>query len=50
MVQSHDGSFRSVVEKGDALLAAVDYPSIKEKMNRLQRDFCDLCKTAMVRT
>lgn len=50
MVQSHDGSIRSVVEKGDALLASVHYPSIRDKMNRLKRDYSDLCNTAMVRT
>lgn len=50
MVQSHDGSVRSVVEKGDALLASVHYPSIRDKMNRLQRDYAELCKRAMVRT
>ncbi|XP_039981880.1 nesprin-1-like isoform X3 [Xiphias gladius] len=47
MVQSHDGSIRSVVEKGDALLASVHYPSIRDKMNRLQRDYTELCKRAM---
>ncbi|KAG7239212.1 hypothetical protein INR49_029965 [Caranx melampygus] len=47
MVQSHDGSVRSVVEKGDALLASIHYPSIREKMNRLQRDYAELCKRAV---
>ncbi|XP_029965559.1 nesprin-1 isoform X1 [Salarias fasciatus] len=47
MVQSHDGSIRSVVEKGDALLASVHYPSIRDKMNRLQKDYAGLCHTAM---
>ncbi|XP_071335456.1 nesprin-1 isoform X2 [Trachinotus anak] len=47
MVQSHDGSIRSVVEKGDALLASVHFPSIRDKMNRLQRDYTELCKRAM---
>ncbi|XP_074471039.1 nesprin-1-like isoform X4 [Sebastes fasciatus] len=46
MVQSHDGSIRSVVEKGDALLASVHYPSIREKMNRMQRDYTELGHTA----
>lgn len=50
MVQSHDGAVRSVMEKGDALLASVHYPSIRDKMSRLQRDYSELCKTAMVRT
>lgn len=50
MVQSHDGSIRSVVEKGDALLASVHYPSIRDKMNRLKKDYAGLCNTAMVRT
>lgn len=49
MVQSHDGSIRSVVEKGDALLTMVRYPSVRDKMNRLQRDYTDLCGAAMVR-
>lgn len=49
MVQSHDGSIRSVVEKGDALLASVHYPSIRDKMNRLKKDYTELCDTAMVR-
>lgn len=48
MVQSHDESIRSVVEKGDALLASVHYPSIREKMNRMQRDYTELCHTATV--
>ncbi|XP_047184446.1 nesprin-1 isoform X2 [Scophthalmus maximus] len=47
VVQSHDGSVRSVVEKGDALLSSVHYPSIRDKMNRLQRDYTELCKRAM---
>lgn len=47
MVQSHDGSVRAVLEKGDALLASVHYPSIRDKMNRLQKDYTDLCNTAM---
>ncbi|XP_031731325.1 nesprin-1 isoform X8 [Anarrhichthys ocellatus] len=46
MVQSHDESIRSVVEKGDALLASVHYPSIREKMNTMQRDYTELCHTA----
>lgn len=49
MVQSHDGSIRSVVEKGDTLLASVHYPSIRDKMNRLKKDYTELCNTAMVR-
>ncbi|CAL9692474.1 unnamed protein product [Knipowitschia caucasica] len=47
VVQSHDGSVRAVVEKGDALLASVHYPSVRDKMNRLHKDYCDLCNTAM---
>ncbi|XP_077366762.1 nesprin-1 isoform X9 [Festucalex cinctus] len=46
MVQSHDGSIRSVVEKGDALLASVHYPSVRDKMNRLHKDYTDLCNMA----
>lgn len=48
MVQSHDGAVRSVMERGDALLASVHYPSIRDKMSRLQRDYSELCKTATV--
>ncbi|CAJ1078482.1 nesprin-1 [Xyrichtys novacula] len=48
MVQSHDGSIRSVVEKGDALLSSVHYPSIRDKMTRLKRDYSELCNAAMV--
>ncbi|XP_028460256.1 nesprin-1 isoform X2 [Perca flavescens] len=47
MVQSHDGSIRSVVEKGDALLASVHYPSIRDKINRMQKDYTEICRTAM---
>lgn len=50
MVQSHDGSIKSVVEKGDALLASVHYPSIRDKMNRLKKDYTELCNAALVRT
>lgn len=50
MVQSRDGSIRSVMEKGDTLLASVHYPSVRDKMHRLQRDYTALCKAAMVRT
>lgn len=50
MVQSHDGSIRSVVEKGDALLSSVHYPSIRDKVTRLKRDYTELCNTAVVRT
>ncbi len=38
------------MEKGDALLASVHYPSIRDKMNRLKKDYAGLCNTAMVRT
>lgn len=49
MVQSQDGSIRSVMEKGDALLSSVHYPSIRDKMHRIQKDYTALCNTAMVR-
>ena len=49
-VQSHDGAIRSVVEKGEALLASVHYPSIRDNMNRLHNDYTELCSTAMVRS
>ncbi|XP_067337447.1 nesprin-1 isoform X16 [Channa argus] len=47
IIQSHDGSMRSVMEKGNSLLASVHYPSIRDKINRLERDYSELCKTAM---
>ncbi|XP_028253699.1 nesprin-1 [Parambassis ranga] len=47
MVQSHDGSIRSVLEKGDALLSSVNYSSIRDKMNRLQKDYTGLCTAAL---
>ncbi|XP_061559702.1 nesprin-1 isoform X16 [Phycodurus eques] len=46
MVQAHDSSIRSVVEKGDALLSSVHYPSVRDKMNRLQKDYTDVRNTA----
>ncbi|XP_068610253.1 nesprin-1 [Brachionichthys hirsutus] len=46
MVQSHDGSIRSVVEKGEALLASGHYPSIRDQMKRLIKDYTDLVYTA----
>lgn len=49
MVQSHDGSIKSVVEKGDTLLASVHYPPIRDKVNRLKKDYAELCKSASVR-
>lgn len=50
MVQTHDGSLRSVMEKADTLLASVHYPSIRDKMTRLKKDYAELCNTATVRT
>ncbi|MED6283585.1 hypothetical protein CHARACLAT_010424, partial [Characodon lateralis] len=47
MVQSHDGSIRSVMEKGDALLASVHYPAIRDRMHRIQKDYTALCNAAM---
>lgn len=49
MVQSHDGSIKSVVEKGDTLLASVHYPPIRDKINRLKKDYAELCNSASVR-
>lgn len=49
MIQSHDGSIKSVIEKGDAVLALVHYPSIRDKLHRLQKDYTSLCKSAVVR-
>lgn len=49
MVQSHDGAIKSVLEKGDALLSSVHYPSIRDKMSRLQKDYTGLCDVALVR-
>ncbi|XP_053736179.1 nesprin-1 isoform X10 [Synchiropus splendidus] len=48
MVQSHDVSIKSVVEKGETLLGSVHYPSIRDKMNRLQKDYNELCNMATV--
>lgn len=50
MVQSHDGSIKSVVEKGDTLLASVHYPPIRDKINRLKKDYAELCNSAVVRS
>lgn len=50
MVQSHDGAIKSVLEKGDALLSSVHYPSIRDKMSKLQKDYTGLCNTALVRS
>ncbi|CAI5683845.1 unnamed protein product [Oreochromis niloticus] len=47
MVQSHDGAIKSVLEKGDALLSSVHYPSIRDKMSKLQKDYTGLCNTAL---
>ncbi|XP_056150129.1 nesprin-1-like [Lampris incognitus] len=46
-VQSHDGAVRSVVEKGEALLALVHSPSIRDNMSRLHNDYKKLCGTAL---
>ena len=37
-----------MVEKGEALLASVHYPSVRDNMLRLQADYADLCGTAKV--
>lgn len=50
MVQSHDGAIKSVLEKGDALLSSVHYPSIRDKISKLQKDYTGLCNTALVRS
>lgn len=49
MVQSHDGSIKSVIEKGDTLLASIHYSSVRDKTNRLKKHYSDLCNVAMVR-
>lgn len=49
MVQSHDGSIKSVIEKGDTLLASIHYSSVRDKTNRLKKHYSDLCNLAMVR-
>uniref|UniRef100_A0A8C7FND7 Spectrin repeat containing nuclear envelope protein 1 n=1 Tax=Oncorhynchus kisutch TaxID=8019 RepID=A0A8C7FND7_ONCKI len=41
-VQSHDSAVRLVVEKGESLLLSVQYPSIRDNMNRLQTDYTEL--------
>ncbi|TWW68818.1 Nesprin-1 Enaptin KASH domain-containing protein 1 [Takifugu flavidus] len=47
MVQSHDGSIKSVIEKGDTLLASIHYSSVRDKTNRLKKHYSDLCNVAM---
>lgn len=49
MVQSHDGSIKSVIEKGDTLLASVHYPSVRDKTNKLKKHYTELCNIAKVR-
>lgn len=49
MAQAHDGSIKSVIEKGDTLLASIHYPSIRDKTNRLKKHYTELCSIAMVR-
>ncbi|XP_031656062.1 nesprin-1 isoform X1 [Oncorhynchus kisutch] len=45
-VQSHDSAVRLVVEKGESLLLSVQYPSIRDNMNRLQTDYTELGNAA----
>uniref|UniRef100_A0A8C7FN26 Spectrin repeat containing nuclear envelope protein 1 n=1 Tax=Oncorhynchus kisutch TaxID=8019 RepID=A0A8C7FN26_ONCKI len=46
-VQSHDSAVRLVVEKGESLLLSVQYPSIRDNMNRLQTDYTELGNAIM---
>ncbi|CAL8394133.1 unnamed protein product, partial [Arctogadus glacialis] len=41
-IQSHDGAVKSVLEKGEALLASVHFPSIRDNTNRLHNDYTTL--------
>lgn len=49
MVLSHEPSVNSVQEKGEALLELVQDQTLKDKIQKLQRDFQDLCSTGKVR-
>lgn len=47
-VQSHESAVKCVMEKGEALLDAIQDPIISDNMNSLQADFLELCLLAKV--
>lgn len=49
MVLSHEPSVNSVREKGEALLELVQDQTLKDKIQKLQSDFQDLCRIGKVR-
>lgn len=49
MVLSHEPSVNSVREKGEALLELVQDQTLKDKIQKLQSDFQDLCSMGKVR-
>ena len=49
-IQSHDGAVKSVLEKGEALLASVHFPSIRDNTNRLHNDYTALSTITAVRS
>ena len=49
-IQSHDGAVKSVLEKGEALLASVHFPSIRDNTNRLHNDYTTLYTITAVRS
>lgn len=46
---SHEPSVNSVREKGEALLELVQDQTLKDKVQKLQSDFQDLCSVGKVR-
>lgn len=49
MVLSHGPSVESVREKGEALLDLVQDVTLKDKIDKLQTDYQDLCSAGKVR-
>lgn len=49
MVLSHEPSVNSVQEKSEALLELVQDQTLKDKIQKLQSDFQDLCSIGKVR-
>lgn len=50
MVLSHEPSVKSVREKGEALLDLVQDATLKDKIDKLQSDYQDLCTAGKVKT
>lgn len=48
-VLSHEPSVKSVREKGEALLDLVQDVTLKDKIDKLQSDYQDLCSAGKVR-